>query len=925
MTGASAKKTFVIIDSNAVVHRSYHALPPLTSPKGELVQAVYGYASLLLKGMRELQPEYVAAAFDLAGPTFRHKAYSAYKATRAKAPDELYAQIPMVKSMLKAFRIPVLEKQGFEADDVIGAVAKRIAEKKDMACIIVTGDLDTLQLVNARTSVYTLKSGLKEAFIYNETRVRERYGLSPEQLPDFKGLKGDPSDNIPGVPGIGDKTASALLQKFGTLEKLYEELERRIKNVESGVKKKHENDKKAKSDKPKAVHWEKPLTEKLASLLVEYRDQAFFSKELATINVDMPLDFSLQDASRESFNRDDVVMFFKELGFLSLIGRLSDSSTDGPIQPDAAQAPGMQNKKHETEPGERASSAKIIDEAFLTQALNRREPFFFYVCTETLLGTTVPTLLALGQGDDVRHGEFAKAVLLPSCRELFARADIEKITHGAKAHSTLLRKYGMVLCGIAHDTEIAYLLTRPQSKDASLATAVLQEFGEEWRMRGEAATDAAYIVAYLKRLHTLLIGKIAAQGLAEVYRDIELPLVPVLAHMEELGICIDRKKLGALSQQFKRELAKLEKEIHALAGTAFNVNSTKELREVLFKKMDLGVKGLRKTAGGVTSTKASELDKLKGAHPVIEKILSYREFFKLKTTYLDTLPLLADAGGRVHTTYMQLGAATGRMASQDPNLQNIPIRGDWGKQMRSMFVAEEGFMLLAADYSQLELRIAAHLSHDPVMIEAFANGQDIHTRTAAAIFGVALTEVTVQMRSRAKTLNFGVLYGMGPQAFSETASVTPEEARKFIENYFKEFSVLYGYLEGLKMHAAAQGYVETAFGRRRYIPELRSSNFAVRRAGERMAINMPIQGTEADIVKIAMVRIAGKLSAEYSDDRARMLLQVHDELVFEVRNAILKDVAALVKREMESVYALDSRLIAECKAGDSWGDMRAVP
>ena len=870
---------------------------------------------MLLKVLRELQPEYVVAAFDLAGPTFRHKAYEAYKATRVKAPDELYAQIPLVKKMLEAFGIPILEKQGFEADDVIGTVAKHLAAKRGIECVIVTGDLDTLQLVNVRTNVYTLKSGLKEAFIYNEARVHERYGLSPEQLPDFKGLKGDPSDNIPGVPGIGDKTASALLQKLETLEKLYEALEADRRPTTNPSASLRAGDRRPTKGKKQKVDYEKPLTEKLIALLAEYRDQAFFSKELATINTGVPLDFFLEHASRESYDRDAVVRFFREIGFISLIERLPDMSL---------RALGIKNEKHEKEPDARVTSVEVLDEALLKRALNRHEPLYLYIHTETLLGTTTPTLMVLGQGDDVCYGEFAKAISLPSCKELFGHEDIEKIIHGAKAHSTLLRKHGMALCGIAHDTELAHLLTRPQSKDTSLATVVLQELGEEWRMQDNAATDAARVVAYLKRLHTLLTEKIAVQGLAEVYRDIEMPLVPILAHMEELGIRVDREKLGKLSQQFKRELIKLEKEIHALAGAIFNVNSTKELRGVLFEKMQLGVKGLRKTAGGVTSTKASELDKLKGAHPIVEKILSYREFFKLKTTYLDALPSLADTGGRIHTTYMQLGASTGRMASQEPNLQNIPIRGKFGKEIRSVFVADGGFALLAADYSQIELRIAAHLSKDPVMIEAFTSGQDIHTRTAAAVFGVVQENVTPEMRAHAKTLNFGVLYGMGPQAFAETAGVSMEEARRFIDVYFKEFSVLHTYLEGLKKHAAEQGYMETLFGRRRYIPELKSSNFAVRRAGERMAINMPIQGTAADIIKLAMARIARRIAAEYSNERARMLLQVHDELVFEVRDAILKDIATLVKHEMENVCTLASRLMVECKAGSSWGDMHAV-
>lgn len=914
MPNVHTKKTFVIIDSNAVIHRSYHALPPLTSPKGELVNAVYGYASLLLKVLRELKPDYVAAAFDLAGPTFRHKAYKAYKATRAKAPDELYAQIPLVKKMLEAFGIPVLEKQGFEADDVIGTVAKKLSETKGISCIIVTGDLDTLQLVNEGTRVYTLKSGLKEAFIYNENEIQKRFGIGSSKLKDFKGLKGDLSDNIPGVPGIGEKTASALLQEFETLEKLYVFLEANVKKESSG---KSADAAKRKKTARETV-WKKPLTQNLAKLLLEYRDQAFFSRELSTINCDVPLEFLLENTSRAQYERSRVVELFREFGFVSLVERL-DHIGDEEAREDAGSASTQSATSVK-------KSAEPLDEEFLKKIQKKNNGVLgVSLITDMLLGVSLPRLLVLGMGDDVRYFNFKESLKkFPALVRTLEDPAIPKYCHGAKSLWHALRKEGVTFRGFVFDTEIAYLLTRSNARDSSFAMTVLQELGAEHRISGDDAHESWRLHEYLGRLKGVLEEKITKQGLGKVFYEIEMPLIGILAEMEERGICVDIERAQKLAGRFAGELAGLEKDIHKLAGADFNVNSTKELREVLFEKMQIGIKGIRKTAGGAISTQASELEKLKSAHPIVPKILSYREFFKIKTTYLDTLPGLVDKKDRVHTTYMQLGASTGRLSSQDPNMQNIPIRGAFGNEIRSMFTAGKGRSLFVADYSQLELRIVSHLSGDPVMRDAFLRGEDIHTRTASLIFGTKPDKVTKDMRMHAKTLNFGVLYGMGPQAFSETAGVDFEKAKEFIAGYFREFAGLKGYLDAMKAEAQARGYVETLFGRRRYIPEIRSTNFAVRRAGERMAINMPVQGTAADIVKMAMIHIEKRLKKEMLDDGAHLLLQVHDELVFEVRDGILDVASKIVREEMERVATLNVPLIAECRAGKSWGETKSV-
>jgi DNA polymerase I len=911
-------KTFVIIDSNAVIHRSYHALPPLTSPQGTLVNAVYGYSSLLLKVLRELKPDYIAAAFDLAGPTFRHEAFKDYKATRVKAPDELYAQIPLVKKILEAFSIPIFENQGFEADDVIGTLVEKLRGTADVNSFIVTGDMDTLQLVSENAKVYTLKSGLKEAFIYGEKEVRDRYGLSPVQMPDFKGLKGDPSDNIPGVPGIGDKTASALLAKFGTLEAIYESLEKEKSacpenaSAESGTKKR-------KAKAPMSV-FKKPLTTKLAALLEEYRDQAFFSRELATINRSVPLDFSLEKTARREYRRDNVVALFREFGFLSLVERLEWADLAG-----SGASENTEQKK--TSERNRPGKAELLDAEFVKRALAGKSELYIHLQTEELLGTVVPKFMLLATENEARMSDFSSLsknkALFAAVKDALEDDSMPKCCHGAKTLGRFLKKQGIDLQGTLFDTEIACALVHSSGRDTSFKTAVLQELGEEMRPLPDEQ-QALILWEYLVRLKKSFAEKIKRFGLEKVFYEMEMPLIPVLAAMEERGIKIDTTRIENLRGKFEANLEQCEKEIYALAGTVFNINSVKELREVLFEKMKIVVQGLRKTAGGVISTQASELEKLRQSHPIVEKILAYRELFKIKTTYLDTLPGLADGQGRVHTTYMQLGASTGRLSSQEPNLQNIPIRGEWGTEMRSMFVAEKGWRLLAADYSQLELRIAAHLAKDPVMQEAFIQSKDIHTRTASVVFGVPEDKVTKDMRMQAKTLNFGVLYGMGPQAFSETAGTDFDTAKKFISDYFREFAALKGYIDAVKGEAEARGYVETMFGRRRYIPEIRSQNFAVRRAGERMAVNMPIQGTEADIIKSAMVRIAGIIEKESWQNDVRMLLQVHDELVFEVSDAILEASAKAIKTAMENVVRLDVPLVTECKAGPSWGEMKPV-
>jgi len=747
------QKILVLIDGHALVHRAYHALPPLNTGKGELVNAVYGFVLVLLKVLKELKPDYLVATFDLAGPTFRHKEFEEYKATRVKAPDELYAQLGRVKETLRAFSVPILEKEGYEADDVIGTVVEKLkTHKEKINTIIVTGDLDTLQLVDKNTSVFTLKKGVKDTILYDAKAVSERYGLKPEQIADFKGLKGDPSDNIPGVPGIGEKTATELLKQYGSIENLYKELA-----------------------KPKSRFKNQKLAEKLS----ENKEQALFSKYLATIKRDAPIKFNLRDALAHDYDKDKVIKLFKELGFYSLVERLPVSSKQGELEA------GSGEKKEITE----------IDNSVSTAAA-KQDPIY------------------------------------------------EKVE--------------------------------------------------------QAKTQGV---------------------LSEKLYQIEKKLVPILRQMESNGVKIDIEYLKKVDQKVSKKIIELENKIHKMAGATFNINSPQQLSEILFNKLGIQTKGLKKTPGKVISTAATELEKLKDQHEIIGLVSDYRELTKLKTTYIDALPKLVAPDGRLHTSYDQLGTTTGRLSSKNPNLQNIPIKTELGREIRKAFVAEEGFKLLSADYSQIELRVVAAIARDKNMIGAFGAGQDIHVLTAAEIFEVKPTQVTGAMRQAAKVLNFGVIYGMSIHGFAQAAGVDYEKAKLFIEKYFKEFDGVARYIEETKKEAAKNGYVQTLFGRKRFIPEINSSAWNLRAAAERMAINMPIQGTAADLIKMAMANLADShlLKAD-----CRLLLQVHDELVFEVSEKEAGPTGTKVKEIMENVYKLEVPLKVEIEIGDNWGEMEKL-
>ncbi len=860
-------KKLILIDGNALVHRAFHALPPLTSPRGIVTNAVFGFSSILLKTIKDLKPDYIAAAFDLAGPTFRHKEFAEYKIHRERAPDELYNQIPLVKDVLNAFGVPVYEKQGYEADDLIGTLATEMKNNPPVGgvqVVIATGDLDTLQLVEGeKVVVFTLKKGMNDTVIYDERAVMARYGLKPGQLNDYRGLKGDPSDNIPGVPGIGEKTAADLIQKFGSLDGLYKFLEEQKSETKN------------------------KMSDKLAEKLLENKEGAYFSKQLSTLVTDLDTDFSLGKADwRKNMDQSKIESLFKDLGFNSLLKRL--------------QQIGLPEQS--------------------VMAFEKETPD-----TERLSFDPDKNNIYIADTDDKKIRE-----------NIIAHPDAVLIGHDLKGLFKSLIGRGVHIKNKVFDTKIAAYLLNPDLREYDFDKMYYLEFKET------SNEDPVKKPAYLWKLKEHLWEKIKSANLIKIFEDIEMPLIKVLAEMELNGIKIKTETLKKLLVSTNKELAKLEDKIYKLAGASFNINSPSQLGKIIFGKLQ--IKGrVRRTGGGAMSTAAPELEKLREEHPIIDLILQYRELQKLKTTYIEPFPLLVDrSDGRLHTTYNQTGTGTGRLSSENPNLQNVPIRTELGQEFRKAFIAEKDYRLVSFDYSQIELRIVAHIAQDEKMIEAFRNGEDIHTRTAAEIFEVVPEKVTKEMRRQAKVLNFGIIYGMGPLGFARAAGVDRQRAREFITKYLDDFSGVARYMEKTKEEARRDGFVETLFGRRRQLLDIYSTIPQVQAQAERMAINHPIQGTAADLMKMAMIRVhdfihhnlkegevhpvksgeAGAAKRQF--DGARMLLQVHDELVCEVKEEFVAPIASELKKIMESVYHLDVPLIVDVKYGGNWQEIEPI-
>lgn len=918
-------KKLVLIDGNAIIHRAYHALPPLTTKRGELVNAVYGFTSVLLKVISELKPDYILATFDLKGPTFRHEEYKEYKATRVKAPDELYAQFDRVKEVVRAFNIPIYEKEGFEADDVIGTMAAQAEKETGVENIIVTGDLDTLQLIDDKTKVYALRRGMSDTTIYDEEAVAKRYGLKPEQMVDYKGLRGDPSDNIPGVKGIGEKTAGELIQKYGSIENIY----RNLAEIKGALHEKLERDK----------------------------SQALLSKRLATIDKNVPVKLDLSQAVTREFDRQKIVNLFQELNFFSLIKRLPDNEGASPVKSPRsgvgeAEFNGVNDFKFE-----------LIKEADLDEfikLLKEQKEVAIYLRTtgdkyynSELLGIAFTYKTGRAGYIENVNGQ------LSNVKGILEDDKITKIGYDLKYVYEVLKKYDINLQGRLYDITLAAYVLDPGGK-IEFKNLVLEELGEEIIAGGkkgqlgleiEALEDlaqkicrAADYIWKLKNIYEEKIEKISAEqakkpsfplrssaSLKTVFNNIETPLIKILAGMEMSGIKINTIIFKGISQKIGDTILNLEKSIYKLAETEFNINSPLQLADVLFNKLKLPTDDIKKIKTGF-STASAELEKLRPKHKIIEKIEEYRELFKLKTTYLDALPELVDESKRIHTTYNQAITATGRLSSSDPNLQNIPIRTDLGQLLRTAFVAEHGYKLISADYSQIDLRVVAHMSGDKKLIETFYKGEDIHRATAAEVFKVTPSQVTEKMRRSAKALNFGIIYGMSVFGFSEAAGIERDDAKKFIDEYMEKFPGVAKYIRDTKKFAKTNGYVETELGRRRYIPEINSPNFQVQNSAERMAINMPIQGLAADIMKLAMIKVSEEFRGSTSLDQnnpkrsnlesdIRMLLQIHDEIILEVKEELAEEVAKKIKEIMENVYQLKVPLVVNVKTGDNWGEI----
>jgi DNA polymerase-1 len=799
-TKKTDKKRLILLDSHAIIHRAYHALPEFMNSRGEPTGAIYGLATMLFKIITDLKPDYIIACFDLPKKTFRHEAYGDYKAGRAKADDALVSQLISSRNFFKACSIPMYECEGFEADDLLGTIVEKLKnKKKEIDIIIASGDMDTLQLIDDEcVQVYTLKKGINDTILYNEVKVQERFGFLPDKLPDYKGLRGDPSDNIIGIKGIGEKTATILISKYGTVENIY----KTIKKNESELK-------------------TLGITDRVLTLLKEGEEEALFSKTLATIRRDAPIDFELPKNNwRETVDKNNVAEFFRDMEFKSLQNRFLNVLDGNSIL-----------EKKEIEVKEILESEPVSKEK--QDKINKAKIAFWLLNSER----TDP--------------------------------DLDDLTH----------------------------------------------------YKGSNSFEEAF-----KKLEEDL----KKEKLLYVYENIEIPIIPIIYNMERHGIMVDVPYLNKISEEYHKDLEILEKNIWQSAGIEFNINSPKQISEILFTRLGLSIKGIKKSAGGAISTRESELEKLRDLHPIIGEILKHRELQKLLSTYIDTIPAQVGLDGRLHAHFIQAGTTTGRFSSNNPNLQNIPIKTERGKNIRNAFVAPDGYVLASFDYSQIELRVAALLSQDSYFLKAFNEGRDIHSAVAMKVFGVEEENVTHDMRRRAKVINFGILYGMGVNALKENLGTDRKDAQIFYDNYFAQFPTIAGYLESIKNFAKQNGYTETLFGRKRYFPGIKSPLPFIRAMAERMATNAPIQGTAtADIIKIGMKKADDALRNAGFIKEVRLVLQVHDELVYEIKKDKTKEAIKIIEDAMKNAIPdefLEGKgkvpLLVSAVLGKNWGELK---
>lgn len=894
----------MLMDGHALVHRAFHALPPLTINRtGEPIGAVYGFASALIKVLEELKPTHCAIAFDRPTPTFRHLQFEEYKAQRAATPDELRVQFKRIRELVEAFGIPAFEMDGYEADDVLGTLS-RLATEQGIDTIILTGDTDEVQLVSPMVKALLPRGMFSDTILYDEARVKERYGVTPSQIADFKGLKGDPSDNIPGVPRIGEKTASKLLQQFGTVDNMY-------------------------------AHIEEVTPPKTRDILKEYEDQARQSVDLARIVTDVPLELNLQHCERSAYDRDKVVALFRELEFSSLLERLSKDTDGGAIPTAAADEVEVEyvTVTSEAELDELIKEIRTVGTlAFDTEttSLNAMEAQLVGVSLSTTPGKAYYIPVGHREGDQLPFD-----MVMNKLRPIFTDEGVRKIGHNANYDMMILENCDVPVHGLANDSMLAAFLAG--EKALGLKPLSFERLGVEMTpisaligtgskqitmdkvVIGDAAPYACADADMTLRLSQLLEGEVKEQGLWNLLTDIEMPLVPVLVRMQRNGVAVDVELLRKMSSELSERMGELETRIHGYAGHGFNINSSQQLGDVLFKELKLP--SAKRTKSGY-STDASVLEGLVDVHPIAQSVLDYRQITKLKSTYLDALPNMVNSKtGRIHTSFNQTGSVTGRVSSNDPNLQNIPVRSELGGQVRTAFIAEgtPDCLLLAADYSQVDLRVLAHISEDENLVQAFQKGEDIHASTASQVYGVSIDNVDAEMRRIAKVINFGIVYGISGFGLSARTSLSQEEANRFISGYFEKYPRVKEYMDNTKRQAKDKGYVETVLGRRRYLPEIKASNHQVRAAAERMAINMPVQGTSAEVIKLAMIQMQERMDKESM--RTKMILQVHDELIFEVPKEELEDLASLTQEVMPHALELNIPLKVDIKTGFNWGEM----
>lgn len=902
------KDRLVLVDGSAVFHRGYHAIPHLSNAEGIPTNATYGFTTIMLKMLADLKPKYAIVTWDKSSDTFRKKLYPQYKAHRKKQPDDLYAQIPYAKEVTEALGLPWVELENYEADDIIGTLGRK-AEEQGLETIIVTGDLDELQLIDANTKVYTMRRGFTDTAIYDLEALKERYGVSPQQFIDLKALKGDTSDNIPGVAGIGEKTAKDLIVTYGSLDGVYKNLDQ--------------------------------LKGKLKERLESSKDIAYLSQELSTIVCDAPIKLELDTAHVGRYDRQHIHDLFRRLDFKSLLAKLPPELTSTPTLFDNEETPVKERKHLQDAKYDAVTTPEELQN--LVAKLKRQSAFAFdtettsvnemeaelvgiSICFEAKEAYYIPVLHT--EGIQLTRQEVCRAL-----REVFEDPNIAKIGHNAKYDYKILCRHGVTPHPIAFDTMIAAFLLNPLGRSQSLDDLAYRELGIEMipiadligtgrnqitfdEVAIDAATQYAAEDADITwRLYELLRPQLEAAGLSRLGVATEWPLIEVLGQMEMAGVQLDSAFLQQFNVKLTDDIERLKTAIWEQAGEEFNIGSPAQLSDILFNKLGLNKVGVKKGKTGF-STAASELEKLRDEHAIIALIGEYRELTKLQSTYVETLPKLADAHGRVHTRFNQTIAQTGRLSSTDPNLQNIPVRTQIGREIRKAFIAPEGKVLVSADYSQIELRVAAALSNDQGMIDTFRQGIDLHQQTAAEMYGIGLEEVTKEQRYSAKTINFGVLYGMSPHGLSVATGMTQAGARSFIDRYFEIRQDLRSYIENTKVFAREHEYTETLLGRRRPCPEINSNNFQIRSAAERMAVNVPIQGTAADIMKLAMIALQPRLP-----EGSQLLLQIHDELIVESDAGTAQEVARCMRETMENVYDLGVPIAVDTAVGTSWGEL----